>query len=243
MSYKPALRALPEGEVSILSLVTYWNQGSSSRALSLTNNTHADMDISGLCLRTILPLQSCKSSVRCRCHLRAELNWQQVTSHQHSTKTSHQNYPGNLQVNLQALKYPNYLSPGAALRTNWKRQNFLTLAWVEGVGCTGWAGTMAVPSSSWVPSLPATERAGVRAVHENVGRSVCRSPAAGRGIQGSTRPLSQENHLLVDKPHETDPGELLPSSQGLQGALGKAGQWLQISFQTSPSPQCLYSPL
>lgn len=65
----------------------------------------------------------------------------------------------------------------------------------------------AVPAARQVPSLPAAECAGVRAVRENPGWGVCHPPPAGCDIQVSASPLGQENPLHMDEPRETDPGE------------------------------------
>lgn len=83
-------------------------------------------------------------------------------------------------------------------------------------------GTMVTPSPCRVPFLPASECAGVRAVCENIRWSICRPPTAGCDIQGSTRPLCQENHLPVHKCHKTDPGKPLISSHSLCGTPEKA---------------------
>lgn len=82
----------------------------------------------------------------------------------------------------------------------------LWLAWVG-----HWSGqedgAMAAPSPQWVPSLPALACDGVRAICEILRWGVCHPPPAGRGLQGNPRPLCQEIHHPVFKPHETDPGE------------------------------------
>lgn len=127
-----------------------------------------------------------------------------MTGHQHPARTPDPDHVGSSQAKPPVLAKESRPGLGAALQNELEKTT-RGFAWGEPAGLGD--GMTAAPAAQQVPSLPATECAGVRAVCENTGWRVRHPPPAGRDIQVSASPLGQENPLHMDEPRETDPGE------------------------------------